>query len=200
MFQKMRRHVRYRGVDQQSRRRDRATSNKVEPGRRAMAPPSSRPLYSAKLTQSSGATRREKSLLPPPVRIIVVSTVVGDWLPTTPAGVDRVDLSVGSGCVVDIGYLLTGRRVGRVVVARTVVGDVELAPSVGLDRVDLGVGSGSGVVVGIGYPLAAGSVVGVVVLRGVVGNVELAPTADLDGVDLGVVSVISLVSDPLAAR
>src|SRR5215207_3161372 len=39
-------HVCYWGVDQQSRRRDRATSNKEEPGKRAMAPPGSRPLYS----------------------------------------------------------------------------------------------------------------------------------------------------------
>ena len=98
-----------------------------------------------------------------PVRIIVVSTVVGDWGPTTPAGCDRIDLSVGSGCLVDIGYLLTGRRVGRVVVVRSVVGELFLASPVGFDSVDLFVGSGFGVV-GICYPLAVGSVVGVVVI------------------------------------
>ena len=54
----------------------------------------------------------------PPVRIAVVISVVGDGLPTTPAGVDRVDLTVGSGDVVDIDYLLTRRRVGRVIVVR----------------------------------------------------------------------------------
>ena len=44
----------------------------------------------------------------PPVRILVVSSVVGDLLPTTPAGVDRPDLIVASNVVVvDIGYLLT---------------------------------------------------------------------------------------------
>src|SRR5215213_3130182 len=38
-------------------------------------------------THSSGSIRREKSLLlTAPVRIAVVSTVVGDLLPTTPAG------------------------------------------------------------------------------------------------------------------
>lgn len=37
-----------------------ATSNKAEPGERAMAPPGSRPLYSAKLNYSSGGTRREE--------------------------------------------------------------------------------------------------------------------------------------------
>jgi hypothetical protein len=37
-------------------------------------------------THSSGATRREKSLLlAPPVRSIVASTVVGDFLPASPA-------------------------------------------------------------------------------------------------------------------
>jgi hypothetical protein len=59
-------------------------------------------------TRSSGATRREQSLLlSAPVRIAVVISVVGDLLPTTPARVDRPDLTVGSGDVVDIGYLLT---------------------------------------------------------------------------------------------
>ena len=58
-------------------------------------------------THSSGATRREQSLLAAPVRIAVVISVVGDWLPTTPAGCDRIDLSVGGCGVVDIGYLLT---------------------------------------------------------------------------------------------
>ena len=53
-------------------------------------------------THSSGSTRREKSLLTAPVRIAVVISVVGDLLPTTPAGLDRPDLTVASG-VVDIG-------------------------------------------------------------------------------------------------
>jgi len=57
-------------------------------------------------TYSSGATRREKSLLTAPVRIAVVISVVGDLEPTTPAGFDRPDLTVASG-VVDIGNLLT---------------------------------------------------------------------------------------------
>jgi len=57
-------------------------------------------------THSSGATRREKSLLTAPVRIGVVSSVVGDLLPTTPAGLDRPDLTVGSGRVY-VGYALT---------------------------------------------------------------------------------------------
>jgi hypothetical protein len=88
----------------------RATSDKEEPGGHAMAPPGSRTLYCAKLTLSSSATRREESLFTSPVRIAVVSRVVGDWLPTTPAGCDRIDLRVGSGSgVVDIGYPLTGR-------------------------------------------------------------------------------------------
>jgi hypothetical protein len=88
---------------EQSRRRDRATSNKEEPGIRAMAHPGSRAMCSAKLTHSSGGTRREESLLlAPPVRILVVSSVVSDWEPTTPAGFDRVDLLVVSD-VADIG-------------------------------------------------------------------------------------------------
>src|SRR5688572_4515843 len=108
-------------------------------------------------THFSDATRREESLLPAssftcPVRIIVLRIVAGDWGPTTPVGVDVIDLSV-SGCgVVDIGYLLAIRRVGRVVVVRSVLGDVELASAVGVDRVDLPV-AGCGVVA-IGYLLA----------------------------------------------
>ena len=57
-------------------------------------------------THSSEATRRDKSLFTAPVRIAVVISVVGDLLPTTPAGLDRPDLTVASG-VVDIGNLLT---------------------------------------------------------------------------------------------
>src|SRR5215204_376094 len=54
-------------------------------------------LFTLYETHSSGGTRREKSLLlAPPVRILVVSSVVSDWLPTTPAGVDRVDFIVVS--------------------------------------------------------------------------------------------------------
>ena len=58
-------------------------------------------------THSSGSIRRETSLLTAPVRLIVVSTVVGNWGPTTTTGADRIDLRVGSGCGVDIGYLLS---------------------------------------------------------------------------------------------
>ena len=47
-------------------------------------------------TRSSGATRREKSRLTAPVRIAVQTTVVGDLLPTSPAGVDGVELLVVS--------------------------------------------------------------------------------------------------------
>src|SRR5918995_2353434 len=87
------------------RRRDRATSNEEEPGIRAtMAPPGSQPLYSLYETHSSDATRRKGSLLlASPVRLIVVISVVGDLLPTTPVGLDRPDLTIGSG-EVDIGY------------------------------------------------------------------------------------------------
>src|SRR5918993_1130851 len=132
-------------------------------------------------THSSGVTRREQSLLTAPVRIAVVSSVVGDLEPASPVGLDRPDLTVGSGDVVFIGYLLTGRRVGRVVVVGGVVGDLEPVSPVGLDRVDLFVVSG---VVGKCYPLAVGSVVGVVVVRGVVSDWLPASPADIDRVDL----------------
>src|SRR5918997_6871024 len=61
------------------------SKDKEEPGERPIAPPGSRPLCSAKLTHSSGATRREESLLTPPVRIRAVHGVVGDLALTTPA-------------------------------------------------------------------------------------------------------------------
>ena len=71
--------------------------------------------------------------MPPSVRIIVVRGVVGDWVLTPAAYVDRVDLFVGSGSgVVGVGYPLALRRVGRKVVGCTVVGDWELVPTVGL--------------------------------------------------------------------
>jgi hypothetical protein len=57
-------------------------------------------------THSSGATRSEKSLLTPPVRIKVGRDVVDDLVLTLPVWFDRVDLTVGSG-VVDKGYALT---------------------------------------------------------------------------------------------
>jgi hypothetical protein len=63
-------------------------------------------LFTLYETHSSGAIRREQSLLAAPVRIAVVSSVVGDLLPTTPVRLDRPDLVVASG-VVDKGYLLT---------------------------------------------------------------------------------------------
>src|SRR5215211_5961490 len=88
-------------------------------------------------THSSGATRREKPpLLTAPVRLKVSSTVVGNWGPTTPAGLDRVDFIVVSVVALE-GYLLTAWRVGRVAVVRGVVGELFLAPSVSLDGVDL---------------------------------------------------------------
>jgi hypothetical protein len=56
----------------------------------------------------SGATRREQSLLTPPVRTAVVTSVIGDSVLTTPFGFDRPDLTVGCGSGdVDIGYLHT---------------------------------------------------------------------------------------------
>src|SRR5215212_7987478 len=115
-------------------------------------------------THSSGATRRGQSLLSAPVRLIVACTVVGDVESASPIGADRIDLFVGPGSgstVVFIGYLLTGRRVGREVVVRGVIGDWLPASPVGFDGVDLIVPSDE---VGICYPLAIGSVVGVVVI------------------------------------
>jgi hypothetical protein len=59
-------------------------------------------------THSSEPTRRKKSLLTAPVRPVVVISVVGDLEPATPVGLDRPDLTVGSGSGdVDIGNLLT---------------------------------------------------------------------------------------------
>ena len=83
-------------------------------------------------THSSGATRREQSLLTPPVRIMVVRIVVGDSGPATPVRLNVIDLGVSGSGVVDIGYLLTGRRVGRLEVIRIVVGEVFPAPPLGL--------------------------------------------------------------------
>ena len=59
-------------------------------------------------THSSDATRREQSLLTAPVRIAVVISVVGDWLPaSSSAGIDGVDLGVTVDRVVGVkGYLL----------------------------------------------------------------------------------------------
>src|SRR5215217_1109830 len=89
-------------------------------------------------THSSAATRRDKSLLTAPVRLIVACTVVGDVESASPIGADRIDLFVGSGSgVVFISYLLTGREV----VVLRVVGDVEPAPTADLDGVDLFVAS-----------------------------------------------------------
>ena len=72
-----------------------------------MASPGSRSLPCD--THSSGATRREQSLLTPPVGIIVVRIVVGYSGPTTSVGLDVIDLGVSGSGIVDIGYGLTGR-------------------------------------------------------------------------------------------
>src|SRR5918994_1892966 len=126
------------------RRRDRATSNEEEPGIRAMAPPGSRPLYSAKLTPPAlpgGRNRYLGGLLTtsftPPVRIKVGRIVVGDAFPAPPVGLDVIDLGVSGSGVVDIGYLGAGRRVSRIDVVCIVIGDVFPAPPVGVDRVDV---------------------------------------------------------------
>ena len=155
-------------------------------------------------TYSSGATRREESLLRPtsaftcPVRIPVLRIVVGDFGITTTVGVDVIDLVVAGSWVVDIGYALTGRRVGRVVVVRIVLGDVDPASPVDVDRVDLVVAIGDEV--GIGYLLAIRRVVGLVVVRIVVGDVDPASPVGVDRVDLPVGSAVVLVGDLSAAR
>jgi hypothetical protein len=61
-----------------------------------------------------------------------LADVVGDWGPTTPVGLDVIDLGVSGSGVVDIGYALAGRRVGRLDVICFVFGDVEPAPPPGL--------------------------------------------------------------------
>jgi hypothetical protein len=69
---------------------------------------------------------------------VVVRGVVGDWLLASSSGIDGVDLVVTVGSVLArIGYLLTGRRVGRLIVARRVVGELFLAPTAGIDCIDL---------------------------------------------------------------
>src|SRR5918993_322776 len=86
-------------------------------------------------THSSGATRREQSLLAAPARIAVVISVVGDLLPASSTGLDRPDLFVAFDEGVSVGYAFaTGTVVGRVVV-RGVIGDWLLASS-GIDGVD----------------------------------------------------------------
>jgi hypothetical protein len=68
----------------------------------------------------------------------VAISIVGDSVLTTPFGFDRPDLGVGCGSGdVDIGYFLTGRRVGRVEVVRGIFGDVEPVSPANLDGVDL---------------------------------------------------------------
>jgi hypothetical protein len=124
-------------------------------------------------THSSGAIRREQSLFTAPVRLLVVMSVVGDLEPTTPVGLDRPDLTLGSG-VIDKGYPLTGRRVGRVLVVRGVIGDWLPASPIDLDCVDLIVVS---VVARICYLLTAWRVGRLLIGRGVVGEGFLAPSA-----------------------
>jgi hypothetical protein len=74
----------------------------------AMAPPGSRPLLCA--IHSSGPTRREQSLLTPPVRIVIGRGVVGDSVLTTPVGFDSIDLGVVS-VISRIGYLAVRARI-----------------------------------------------------------------------------------------
>jgi hypothetical protein len=133
-------------VDQKSWRRQ---SNLQQRGARRCHGASGLPTSLLCETHFSGATRREESLplassFTCPVRIIVLRIVAGDWGPTTPVGVDVIDLAVAGCGVVDIGYLLAIRRVGRAVVVRIVVGDVEPASPGGVDNVDLAV-AGCGV-------------------------------------------------------
>src|SRR5215208_1564299 len=92
-------------------------------------------------THTSGATRREKSLLTAPVRIKVGRGVVDDLVLTPPVWFDGVDLFVASGDVVGIGYPLAVVRVVGIVVVRSVVGDVELVPTAYVDGVDFRVSS-----------------------------------------------------------
>jgi hypothetical protein len=58
-------------------------------------------------THSSGATRKEQSLLTAPVWPVVVKTVVSDLEPSSPVGFDCPNLTIACCGVVDIGYLLT---------------------------------------------------------------------------------------------
>jgi hypothetical protein len=76
-------------------------------------------------------------LLAPPGRLVVASTVVGDWVLTSPTDFDRIDLAVISAGGRAIGYLLATGRVGRRIVGRAVVGDIELTPTAGVDLVEL---------------------------------------------------------------
>src|SRR5215217_7715969 len=131
-------------------------------------------LFTLYETHSSGAIRREQSLLTAPVRIIVVISVVGDLLPTTPVGLDRPDLTVASG-VVDIGYPLTAGSIVRVGVVRGVVGDWLLGSSARIEGIDL-VTIGSALA-RVGYLLAGRRVGRLIVVRGIVGELFLAPSA-----------------------
>ena len=190
-----------RGADQQSSRRQ---SNLQQRGARKTRHGASGLLSSLLCeTHSCGPTRREESLPPAssftcPVRIPVLRIVVGDSSITTSVGVDVIDLVVAGAWVVDVGYALTRRRVGRIVVVRVVARDVELASPVGVNRVDLVVAvSGDAA---IGYLLAIGGEVGLVVVRGAVGDVDPASPVGVDRVDLPVVSGVVLVGDLCAAR
>src|SRR5215208_831645 len=102
-----------------------------------MAPPGSLFLTLCE-THSSRSIRREKSLLfTAPVRIAVVSTVVGDLEPSSPAGLDRVDLFVAPTVEVDIGYPFAAGSLAGPFVFRGVVGDWLLASSSRIYGVDL---------------------------------------------------------------
>ena len=102
--------------------------------------------------------------------------------PSSPAGLDRVDLFVAPTVEVDIGYPFAAGSLAGPFVFRGVVGDWLLASSSRIYGVDL-------VTVGpalarVGYLLATRRVGRVAVVCGVVGELFLASPVRIDGVDL----------------
>ena len=100
--------------------------------------------------------------------------------PSSPAGLDRVDLFVAPTVEVDIGYPFAAGSLAGPLVFRGVVGDWLLASS-RIDGVDLVVLS---LVARVGYLLATRRVGRVAVVCGVVGELFLASPVRIDGVDL----------------
>jgi hypothetical protein len=96
-------------------------------------------------------------------------------LPTSPVGLDRVDLFVASGDGVGIGYPLAAGSIVGVVVVRGVVGDWLLASSARIEGIDL-VTVGSALA-RIGYLITAWRVGRLIVVRGIVCELFLAPSA-----------------------